>query len=88
MRSVIEKEQRRSGKDIVDTASLNPIVVHWDINDKRCLIEVRDEGSGIDKDILQDVFLFHYTTAKKPTDETTVMAGYGYGLPLSRLYAR
>jgi pyruvate dehydrogenase kinase 2/3/4 len=89
MRAVIEKEQARIGTDgIVHTASLPPIVVHWDLNEKECLFAIRDLGHGIPPDILNNVFLFHYTTAKPPTDQVNVMAGYGYGLPLSRLYAR
>jgi signal transduction histidine kinase len=32
--------------------------------------------------------LFHYSTAKPPDDNAHAMAGYGYGLPLSRIYAR
>ena len=35
MRAVIEKEQERVGSDgIVNTASLPPIIIHWDINEK------------------------------------------------------
>jgi pyruvate dehydrogenase kinase 2/3/4 len=89
MRAVIEKEQVRVGNDgVIKTKNLPPIVVHWDNSPKQCLFEIRDEGVGIPKDIVEDVFLFHYTTAERPKDEITVMAGYGYGLPLSRLYAR
>lgn len=34
MRAVIEKEQQRIGVDgIVNTASLPPIIVHWDANE-------------------------------------------------------
>ncbi|KAJ3371302.1 hypothetical protein HDU91_005436 [Kappamyces sp. JEL0680] len=74
MRAVIEKEQHRIGTDgVINTSHLPPIVVHWDLNHEK---------------ILENVFLFHYTTAKPPTDQVNVMAGYGYGLPLSRLYAR
>jgi hypothetical protein len=44
---------------------------------------------------MEDVFFFHYSTAELPKNELAVMAGFGYGLPLSRyweiisrLYAR
>lgn len=88
MRTVIEKEQARLNSDVINTSLIPPIQVHWDCNEESCLIQVIDQGAGIPDEILNNVFLFHYTTAKPPTDEVNVMAGYGYGLPLSRIYAR
>lgn len=73
MRSVIEREQVRVGTDgIVNTANLPPIVVHWDNSVDSCVFEIRDNGMGIPAEILKDVFLFHYTTAKKPENDVTV----------------
>jgi pyruvate dehydrogenase kinase 2/3/4 len=73
MRAVIEKEQERVGTDgIVKTANLPPIVVHWDNSAEQCLFEIRDQGMGISPEILNDVFLFHYTTAKRPEGDVTV----------------
>ncbi|KAG9143400.1 hypothetical protein Leryth_017787 [Lithospermum erythrorhizon] len=63
-------------------------------------IKVSDEGGGIPRSGLPKIFTYLYTTAKNPLDaqsdaqsdiETAnmaTMAGYGYGLPISRLYAR
>lgn len=59
-------------------------------------IKVSDEGGGIPRSGLPKIFTYLYSTAKNPLDEqvdlgiadTTSMAGYGYGLPISRLYAR
>ena len=58
--------------------------------------QVSDEGGGIPRSGLAKIFTYLYGTAKNPLDEqvdlgifdTTTMAGYGYGLPISRLYAR
>lgn len=55
-----------------------------------------DEGGGIRRSGLPKIFTYLYSTAKGPTDErsdlgtadSVLMAGYGYGLPISRLYAR
>ncbi|GFY89438.1 pyruvate dehydrogenase kinase [Actinidia rufa] len=57
---------------------------------------VSDEGGGIPRSGLPKIFTYLYSTAKNPLDEqsdlltanVSTMAGYGYGLPISRLYAR
>ncbi|MQM22185.1 hypothetical protein Taro_055233 [Colocasia esculenta] len=58
-------------------------------------IKVSDEGGGIPRSGLPKIFTYLYSTAKNPLDEydyrgnnAVTMAGYGYGLPISRLYAR
>lgn len=59
-------------------------------------IKVSDEGGGIPRSGLSKIFTYLYSTARNPLDEqseidldtVTTMAGYGYGLPISRLYAR
>ena len=60
-------------------------------------IKISDEGGGIRRSGLQRIWTYLYTTADSPLldmDSETmangpaVLAGYGYGLPLSRLYAR
>eukprot|EP00053_Salpingoeca_punica_P008093 m.73244 g.73244 ORF g.73244 m.73244 type:complete len:409 (-) comp14446_c0_seq1:385-1611(-) len=59
-------------------------------------IKVSDEGGGIPHRNLQDIFSYFYTTAtpqsfdpnEDPATRAVPMAGFGYGLPLSRLYAR
>ncbi|KAJ3309950.1 hypothetical protein HDV04_005519 [Boothiomyces sp. JEL0838] len=90
MRAVIERELLKVGEyGVVKTSQLPPIIVHWHTTAEHCIFEVRDQGIGINPEILEKVFLFHYTTAARPIKPgAAVMAGYGYGLPLSRLYAR
>nr|ABW03160.1 mitochondrial pyruvate dehydrogenase kinase isoform 2 [Pisum sativum] len=59
-------------------------------------IKVSDEGGGIAISGLPKIFTYLYSTARNPLDEhsdlgigdNVTMAGYGYGLPISRLYAR
>ncbi|KAF5464867.1 pyruvate dehydrogenase (acetyl-transferring) kinase, mitochondrial-like isoform X2 [Juglans microcarpa x Juglans regia] len=59
-------------------------------------IKVSDEGGGIARSGLPKIFTYLYSTAKNPLDvesdlgtaDAVTMAGYGYGLPISRLYAR
>ncbi|CAA6663618.1 unnamed protein product [Spirodela intermedia] len=57
-------------------------------------IKISDEGGGIPRSGLPKIFTYLYSTAKDPVDEdsntgsSVIMAGYGCGLPISRLYAR
>ncbi|KAF8101200.1 hypothetical protein N665_0209s0056 [Sinapis alba] len=60
-------------------------------------IKVSDEGGGIPRSGLPKIFTYLYSTATNPLEEEiefgtadvpVTMAGYGYGLPISRLYAR
>lgn len=55
-------------------------------------IKVSDEGGGIPRSGLSRMFTYLYSTAENPLGEYSTdamtMAGYGYGLPISRLYAR
>ncbi|KAL6080470.1 [Pyruvate dehydrogenase (acetyl-transferring)] kinase isozyme 2 [Balamuthia mandrillaris] len=61
-------------------------------------IKISDEGGGIPRNAVNHLFSYHYTTAQLPSSSTdspagtdmnsAPMAGFGYGIPLSRLYAR
>lgn len=60
--------------------------------------QVSDEGGGIPRSGLPNIWTYLYSTAESPLpeldesmegeDSPAVLAGYGYGLPISRLYAR
>jgi len=61
-------------------------------------IKISDQGGGISRTVAENVFLYLYTSATRvklsggdmggTTSTSTPMHGLGYGLPLSRLYAR
>jgi pyruvate dehydrogenase kinase 2/3/4 len=62
-------------------------------------IKISDEGGGIPRSGLKKIWTYLYSTADSPLQEMefseagasstpVVLAGYGYGLPLSRLYCR
>lgn len=63
----------------------------------RMCAQVSDEGGGIPRSGLPRIWTYLYSTASSPltdmepsgeSDGPAVLAGYGYGLPISRLYAR
>lgn len=50
-----------------------------------------DRGGGIPRSTVDQLFKYMYSTAPQPSKSdahTVPLAGYGYGLPISRLYAR
>lgn len=59
-------------------------------------IKISDEGGGIPRSAVPLVWTFMYTTAKQEnldqdfqgTDFKAPMAGFGYGLPIARLYSQ
>jgi len=53
-------------------------------------IRISDQGGGIPRHITDHLFHYLFSTAPRPsmTPNKAPLAGYGYGLPLSRLYAR
>ncbi len=53
------------------------------------IIRISDKGGGFPRKDIKNVFLYSYTTIKHQLSyHQPIIAGFGYGLPLSRLYAR
>ncbi|XP_058477599.1 pyruvate dehydrogenase (acetyl-transferring) kinase isozyme 1, mitochondrial isoform X2 [Solea solea] len=53
-------------------------------------VKVSDRGGGVPLRKIERLFTYTYTTAPRPSrgSHATPLAGFGYGLPISRLYAR
>eukprot|EP00210_Caulerpa_lentillifera_P006044 g5776.t1 len=85
--------QDRYADQLIVTPSIR-IVVAEGFED--VTIKVSDEGGGIPRSGVPQIWTYLYSTAKSPlrniqrdgTEAPAVLAGYGYGLPISRLYAR
>mmetsp|Transcript_79930 Transcript_79930/g.158343 ORF Transcript_79930/g.158343 Transcript_79930/m.158343 type:complete len:452 (-) Transcript_79930:287-1642(-) len=72
-----------------------PINVLVCADERRVAIRVSDLGRGIPFDVWHNVWSYMYSTARKHASShhnvnggATPLAGYGVGLPLSRLYTR
>lgn len=81
----------------VDHESYPPVKVVIAQGDEDITIKISDEGGGIPRANLEQAWTYLYTTAKESpklepdssrSDFRAPMAGFGYGLPISRLYAR
>ncbi|XP_065665935.1 pyruvate dehydrogenase (acetyl-transferring) kinase isozyme 2, mitochondrial isoform X2 [Hydra vulgaris] len=82
MRATVE-----SHKNSDDLPSIQATIVK---GNEDLTIKITDEAGGIPRSNIEKLFAYHYSTAPEPNKTThgSPMAGYGYGLPLSRLYAK
>jgi len=89
LRAVVE----RYGHDSEDFPPIKVVVVE---GKEDITIKISDEGGGIPRSAIPLIWTYMYTTLEgqaidqdfKAGDFKAPMAGFGYGLPLSRLYAR
>ena len=97
MLSEVLKNASRATVETHGGKSLPPIRVIIVDGSTDVTIRISDEGGGIKRKQLDLIWSYLHTTAKSPlTTETApgggsnvpALAGYGVGLPLSRLYAR
>lgn len=68
---------------------LPPVVVTAVRSQEDISIKIADQGGGIPRKALPVLYSYTFTTAHAPREDAVApIAGYGYGLPLARLYAR
>ncbi|KAM6268936.1 pyruvate dehydrogenase (acetyl-transferring) kinase isozyme 1, mitochondrial isoform 2-T2 [Porphyrio hochstetteri] len=68
-----------------------PIHVHVTLGNEDLTVKMSDHGGGVPMRKIDRLFNYMYSTAPRPRVETsraTPLAGFGYGLPISRLYAQ
>ncbi|XP_068439006.1 pyruvate dehydrogenase (acetyl-transferring) kinase isozyme 2, mitochondrial isoform X1 [Clinocottus analis] len=71
--------------------TLPPVRVLVSLGDEDMSIKVSDKGGGVPFRRIENLFSYMYSTAPAPqrgADTRPPLAGFGYGLPISRLYAQ
>lgn len=84
MRAVVEHHA-----DLTD--DLPPLEVLVVRGKEDICVKISDRGGGIPRSLYEELFHYLYSTAPKPSKsdmDSVPLAGYGYGLPIARLYAR
>lgn len=91
---IVKNSCRATLESTEDNAKLQkrPITLLVCADERRVAIRISDLARGIPFDVGPHVWSYMYSTARKmgplSEDGPTPLAGYGVGLPLSRLYAR
>uniref|UniRef100_A0A914M559 Protein-serine/threonine kinase n=1 Tax=Meloidogyne incognita TaxID=6306 RepID=A0A914M559_MELIC len=90
MRATIEHFYRTNKGNKIINDELPAIRAQLVLGPENLSIKISDRGGGVPAEKLDHLFRYSYSTAPKPTSQkdVTPFAGYGYGLPISRLYAR
>ncbi|XP_069493393.1 pyruvate dehydrogenase kinase, isozyme 3 isoform X2 [Ambystoma mexicanum] len=84
MRATVELHEGRKG----DYPSIKTLVT---LGNEDLSIKISDRGGGVPLRKIDRLFNYMYSTAPSPSLEPSraaPLAGFGYGLPISRLYAR
>ncbi|GAA6108118.1 pyruvate dehydrogenase (acetyl-transferring) kinase isozyme 1, mitochondrial [Tachysurus ichikawai] len=74
-----------------DVMEYPPVHVKIVLGQEDLTVKVSDLGGGVPLRKIDRLFTYTYSTAPRPqmdTSRAAPLAGYGYGLPISRLYAR
>uniref|UniRef100_UPI003AADE056 pyruvate dehydrogenase (acetyl-transferring) kinase isozyme 1, mitochondrial isoform X3 n=1 Tax=Centroberyx gerrardi TaxID=166262 RepID=UPI003AADE056 len=74
-----------------DSIDYPPIHAQVALGTEDLTVKVSDRGGGVPLRKIDRLFTYTYSTAPRPSMEASraaPLAGYGYGLPISRLYAR
>lgn len=90
-RAVVELHRKSSDP----SSPIDPILIRVSSDDDQVVLDIFDRGGGIPFEHQQHIWSYTYSTKrwnpKSSTDwsrtEATPLAGFGVGLPLSRLYA-
>ncbi|XP_014033968.1 pyruvate dehydrogenase kinase, isozyme 4 [Salmo salar] len=87
------KNAMRATVETHETAlHLPPVKVRVSLGSEDLTIKISDRGGGVPLRKIERLFSYMYSTAPSPVDidnsRNAPLAGFGYGLPISRLYAK
>ncbi|UJR20887.1 hypothetical protein I4U23_023996 [Adineta vaga] len=90
MRATVEYTESKKNDDILPKIKVDIVKAKEDLT-----IRISDRGGGIPRSRADKIFRYMYSTAPRPVSSHDAqysgpvpLAGFGYGLPISRLYAR
>lgn len=100
-RATVESHMKRNSMGIVTCEDMPPVRVLINLQEgiEHACICISDEGNGMTEEALGMAMAYSYTSVSKPamsleeeggtpSSEPSPLAGYGYGLPMSRMYAQ
>ncbi|XP_032648246.1 pyruvate dehydrogenase (acetyl-transferring) kinase isozyme 1, mitochondrial isoform X4 [Chelonoidis abingdonii] len=88
---LFKNAMRATMEHYTDGSVYPPIQVHVTLGNEDLTVKISDRGGGVPMRKIDGLFNYMYSTAPRPHVETsraTPLAGFGYGLPISRLYAQ
>lgn len=101
-RATVEAHMKRNECGIVTCVDMPPVnvLINLKQHTEHACICISDEGNGMTEKALAMAMAYSYTSVSKPAltlkdengkkeveETTSPLAGYGYGLPMSRIYA-
>eukprot|EP00871_Galdieria_phlegrea_P000527 jgi/Galph1/1475/GphlegSOOS_G153.1 len=102
MRAVAERHRKYNTSSLTTSRDVPPIQVLLSEGPRQVTIRISDQGGGVPLDVLPSIFCYGFSTMNRMKEEDEgdwsllvqrqsvdgPMAGLGFGLPLSRLYAQ
>uniref|UniRef100_A0A8C7ZFU9 Protein-serine/threonine kinase n=1 Tax=Oryzias sinensis TaxID=183150 RepID=A0A8C7ZFU9_9TELE len=93
MTFVLHQNAMRATVETHETSpTLPPIKVRVSLGSEDLTIKMSDKGGGVPLRKIERLFSYMYSTAPSPVhmdnSRNAPLAGFGYGLPISRLYAK
>jgi pyruvate dehydrogenase kinase 2/3/4 len=96
LRATVDAHMKRNQLGMVDCDDMPPVKVRIVTNRSpdTATVIVSDQGGGIPREDMNQIMSYTYTSTSTSTTahdgdaEPTLLAGYGYGLPMSRIHAR
>ncbi|XP_073189993.1 pyruvate dehydrogenase kinase, isozyme 4 isoform X1 [Lepidochelys kempii] len=85
------KNAMRATVEHQNNSSLSPVEVTVVLGNEDLTIKISDTGGGVPLRKINLLFSYMYSTAPRPVlddSRNAPLAGFGYGLPISRLYAK
>ncbi|KPA75398.1 putative mitochondrial developmentally regulated phosphoprotein-like protein [Leptomonas pyrrhocoris] len=100
-RATVEAHMKRNSMGMITCDDMPPVRVLINLQEgiEHACICISDEGKGMTEEALGMAMAYSYTSVSKPamdlkdgvgttSSEPSALAGYGYGLPMSRVYAQ